>query len=172
MVFDCFTFFNELDLLELRLKLLDEVVDKFVICESNYTHSGKLKPYNFQENRARYSKWESKILYLPVEQSIEGLNFDKVDSYTPTDGSWVLENQQRMALLYAAEMIADEDMVLVGDLDEIPDPRAVTALNQSDILNDNVKSVSMLMLFHYYYNIQLNHRNFYLYLIQLLNIHF
>ena len=152
MVFDCFTFFNELDLLEFRLRLLSDVVDKFVICESNYTHSGKPKPYYFDENKSRYAKWIDKIIYLPVEQSIDGLNFDKVKSYTPTDGSWKLENEQRMALLYAAEIMKDNDLVLVGDLDEIPDPRAVTALKQSDIIIDGVNNViSFSMLFHYYY---------------------
>ena len=152
MVFDCFTFFNELDLLEFRLRLLSDVVDKFVICESNYTHSGKLKPYNYQDNISRYSKWEDKIIYLPIDQSIEGLNFDKVNTYTPTNGSWILENQQRLALMYAAEMMSDEDLVLVGDLDEIPDPRAITALKQSGILINGINTAaSFPMLFHYYY---------------------
>lgn len=152
MVFDCFTFFNETDLLEFRLRLLSDVVDKFVICESNYTHSGKLKPYNYQDNMSRYSKWEDKIIYLPIEQSIEDLNFDKVNTYTPTNGAWVLENQQRLALLYAAEMMSDEDLVLVGDLDEIPDPKAITALKQSGIIINGINNaVSFPMLFHYYY---------------------
>lgn len=152
MVFDCFTFFNELDLLEFRLKLLDGVVDKFVICESNYTHSGNKKLYNYQDNKERYSQWENKILYLPIDQSIEGLNFDKVNNYTPTNGSWILENEQRSALLYAGELMGEKDIVLVGDLDEIPDPRAITALKQKDvILNDMNNALSFSMLFHYYY---------------------
>lgn len=152
MVFDCFTFFNELDLLEFRLKLLSDVVDKFVICESNYTHSGKIKPYHFEEHKERYSKWLDKIIYLPIEQSIEGLNFNKVTTYTPTNGSWVLENQQRMSLLYAGEFMNDGDLILVGDLDEIPDPRAITALTQSDIIINGINdAVSFSMLFHYYY---------------------
>ena len=151
-VFDCFTFFNELDLLEFRLRLLSDVVDKFVICESNYTHSGKPKPYHFEENKERYSKWADKIIYLPIEQSIEGLNFNKVTSYTPTDGSWQLENEQRVALLHAAELMKDGDLVFIGDLDEIPDPRAVTALKQSGIIINGINnSVSFSMLFHYYY---------------------
>jgi beta-1,4-mannosyl-glycoprotein beta-1,4-N-acetylglucosaminyltransferase len=151
MVFDCFTFFNELDLLEFRLKLLSDVVDKFVICESNYTHSGKLKPYYFEENKDRYSKWLDKIVYLPIEQSIEGLNFDTVNSYTPTNGSWILENEQRMALLYAGEIMRDDDLVLVGDLDEIPNPGALVAILQNDMLHKNNVAISLSLLFHYYY---------------------
>jgi len=152
MVFDCFTFFNELDLLEFRLRLLSDVVDKFVICESNYTHSGKLKPYYFEENKSRYAKWIDKIIYLPIEQSVEGLNFDKVTTYTPTNGSWILENQQRMALLYAGEIMKDDDFVLVGDLDEIPNPEAIIALEQSGIIVNGINNaVSFPMIFHYYY---------------------
>lgn len=151
-VFDCFTFFNELDLLEFRLKLLDNYVDTFVICESNYTHSGKLKPYYFHENKERYKKWEHKIVYLPLEQSIEDLKFNQVNYYTPTDGSWILENQQRMSLSYCAEMVGDSDVVLLGDLDEIPNPEAVFVLRSGGMLNPAVHSaVSLSMLFHYYY---------------------
>ena len=149
-VIDAFTFFNELDLLEFRLRLLDDVVDRFVICESNYTHSGNSKPHLFEQNMSRYERWMHKITYLPIEQSIENLSFNKVDGYTPTDGSWILENQQRMALSYANELIADDDMVLVGDLDEIPDPRAIEAIKNSDVLNSN-KAVALSLLFHYYY---------------------
>lgn len=151
-VFDCFTFFNELDLLEFRLNLLDSYVDKFVICESNYTHSGKLKPYYFNENKERYKRWEHKILYIPIEQSLEGLNFDKVGTYTPTNGSWILENQQRLAISYIKDIVKDKDIVLIGDLDEIPNPEAVFALRSGDILNiEGTQTVSFSLLFHYYY---------------------
>jgi beta-1,4-mannosyl-glycoprotein beta-1,4-N-acetylglucosaminyltransferase len=151
-VYDCFTFFNELDLLEFRLRLLDNYVDNFVICESNYTHSGKPKPYYFQENRKRYEKWEHKIIYLPIEQTIEDLNFGKVNQYTPTDGAWILENQQRMSLWYSQEVIKDDDIVLVGDLDEIPNPEAVFSLRAGGMLDSiGIKAVSFSLLFHYYY---------------------
>lgn len=151
-IFDCFTFFNELDLLEFRLKLLYNVVDKFVICESNYTHSGKEKPYLFQENRERYKDWEDKIIYLPIEQSIDDLKFNKVDNYTPTDGSWILENQQRLGITYAQDSIDDKDIVLVGDLDEIPNPVAIDYLREEDIFSKQKnKAVSLTLLFHYYY---------------------
>lgn len=151
-VFDCFTFFNELDLLEFRLRLLDDYVDIFVICESNYTHSGKPKPYHFLENRKRYEKWQHKIVYLPVEQSLEGLNFNEVNHYTPTDGSWILENQQRQSLWYAQDTIKEDDIVLIGDLDEIPNPEAVFSLRAGTIVDPvRTKAVSFSLLFHYYY---------------------
>ena len=151
-VFDCFTFFNELDLLEFRLKLLDQYVDFFVVCESNYTHSGKPKPYYFEENKHRFDKWKHKIIYIPVSQSTEDLSFNKVNSYTPTDGSWILENQQRLGLMYSVKEMGDSDIVLVGDLDEIPNPEAVFAIRSGNILNEPApKAISLSLLFHYYY---------------------
>jgi beta-1,4-mannosyl-glycoprotein beta-1,4-N-acetylglucosaminyltransferase len=152
MVFDCFTFFNELDLLEFRLRLLSDVVDKFVICESNLTFSGNTKPYNFQDNRERFKEWEDRIIYLPVEQDKEGMTFEKVSKYSPNNGPFLLEYQQRNSLIYASELMKDDDIVLMGDLDEIPDPRAITGLRQSGIIINGINNaVSFPMLFHYYY---------------------
>lgn len=64
MVYDCFTFFNEYELLELRLKTLYNVVDYFVIVESNKTHHNVPKPYNFAENITRYEDYWEKIIYV------------------------------------------------------------------------------------------------------------
>ena len=67
-VIDCFTFFNELDLLEFRLKFLDQHVDMFVVAESNLTHSGKPKPYYFEENKKRFDHWMHKKRGLGTQQ--------------------------------------------------------------------------------------------------------
>ena len=66
-VYDCFTFFNELDLLEVRLNELDGVVDRFVLCESPYTFRGQPKPLVFQENRARFARFLPKIEHVVVD---------------------------------------------------------------------------------------------------------
>ena len=58
MIYDCFTFFNELDLLEIRLHTLKDVVDKFVIAEATRTYTGKPKNLFFAENRMRFSEFE------------------------------------------------------------------------------------------------------------------
>ena len=65
-IFDAFNFFNELDILEIRLNILDPVVDFFVIVESSITHSGEPKPFYFEENRARYEKFLHKIIAFKV----------------------------------------------------------------------------------------------------------
>ena len=62
-IYDVFTFYNELDLVELRMNILGNVVDYFVINESNITFTGKPKPMYFAENRKRFKKWEDKIIY-------------------------------------------------------------------------------------------------------------
>lgn len=121
-IIDCFTFFNELDLLEFRLKLLAGQVDHFVIAESNLTHSGQAKPFYFEENKARFDQWKEKIIYLKISQSIEGLVFNAEASYNPQSAAWKLENEQRNALSQANKIIDNKDLVMLSDLDEIPDP--------------------------------------------------
>lgn len=144
-VFDCFTFFNELDLLEFRLRLLNDYVDHFIIAESNLTFNGKNKPYNFEASRERFKEWENKITYLPVKQTTEGLHFENDKSYNPVSAAWKLENEQRNALGQVSHLINDEDLVLVSDLDEIPDPAVLRKLKPIG------EPVAFSLLFHYYY---------------------
>jgi beta-1,4-mannosyl-glycoprotein beta-1,4-N-acetylglucosaminyltransferase len=144
-VFDCFTFFNEFDLLEFRLRFLDDYVDYFVIAESNLTYNGKPKAYNYQENSGRYKEWHHKIIYIPVKQYTEGLIFENDLKYDPTSSAWRLENEQRNALLLVSDKIADNDMVLVSDLDEIPDPAVFMKVNKLRL------PLAFSLLFHYYY---------------------
>lgn len=146
-VFDCFTFWNELDLCEFRMELLNDVVDYFVIAEANYTHSGKPKPYLFDENIQRYKKWKNKIIYLPVELSVEGMKFHKSTQYCASDPAWVLETEQRNGLWYVKDMVQDEDLVLIGDLDEIPDPNVIKTVG----MEHTHKCMSYAQMFHYYY---------------------
>ena len=63
-VYDCFTFFNELDLLELRLSELNSVVDYFVIVEADKKHNGERKDFLFEKNQDKYKKWRDKIIYI------------------------------------------------------------------------------------------------------------
>ena len=65
MIYDCFIFRDELDILEIRLNILNNVVDRFVICEANKTFTNQLKPYNFYNNSKRFEKFLDKIIYLP-----------------------------------------------------------------------------------------------------------
>lgn len=69
MVYDCFQFFNELDILKLRMHVLDDVVDKFVISEATVTFSGEKKPLYFQENREMFQEFEDKIIHKVVDDT-------------------------------------------------------------------------------------------------------
>ena len=145
-IIDCFTFFNELELLEFRFKLLEDHADLFVLAESNLTHSGQPKPFYFEENKARFDRWKHKIIYLPVKQTADGLVFNKNETtYNPESASWKLENEQRNALSSVHSFINDEDLVLLSDLDEIPDPLLLKKIKPVN------SPVSLSMLFHYYF---------------------
>lgn len=146
MIFDCFTLRDELDLLELRLQILDDYVDKFVISEANYTHKGNPKPYYFLENQERFAKWSDKIIYLPVdfEEDIKHIDFSIIDPHTNIDKSrWSLENKQRLALLYGIKTGEDNDVVIISDVDEIPN---------LDVLPTEIPTpMSFIQKFYYYY---------------------
>jgi beta-1,4-mannosyl-glycoprotein beta-1,4-N-acetylglucosaminyltransferase len=145
-IFDCFTFFNEIDLLEFRLKLLDPFVDHFVLTESNVTFSGKYKPYYFEQNRGRYTKWLHKIIYIQAKQSVDGMTFVKDGkSYNPESDAWKLENGLRNFLAEAKHRIADNDRVIISDLDEIPNPFVVQKIKNLQ------EPRALSLLFHYYF---------------------
>jgi hypothetical protein len=117
-VWDCFYFGDEVDVLEFRLKELDPVVDKFVIVEGDRTYSGIDKPSGFNENRAMFAEFEDKIVHIVVPLSVHG-----VDRYDR-------ENEQHRALLPMIEDLDPRDVVLLGDVDEIPFREVVERLRE------------------------------------------
>jgi beta-1,4-mannosyl-glycoprotein beta-1,4-N-acetylglucosaminyltransferase len=108
MIIDCFPFFNELDLLEIRLNVLKDVVDKFVLVEASKTQSLIDKPFYFEENKDRYSKFLDKIIHV------------KITDYPKKDG-WAMENYQRNCIVKGLQQLElkEEDIIGVSDLDEI-----------------------------------------------------
>lgn len=107
-IYDCFTFFNELDLLEIRLTELDSVVDVFVLVESDLTFQGGQKPLYFAQNRDRFARWLPKIRHVVVDDNPE------------TEDPWVRERHQRESLRRGFTDARPDDFVLISDLDEIP----------------------------------------------------
>ncbi|MDR1700993.1 MAG: glycosyl transferase GT17 family protein, partial [Lachnoclostridium sp.] len=67
MIYDCFLFFNELDLLDIRFNILDPVVDRFVIAEATRTFTNNEKLLYFAENRERYAQFLDKIIYIKID---------------------------------------------------------------------------------------------------------
>jgi beta-1,4-mannosyl-glycoprotein beta-1,4-N-acetylglucosaminyltransferase len=127
MIIDAFTFFNELDLLEVRLAYLNDVVDYFVIVESNITHSGNSKPFIFLENKERFSKYSDKIIYSPyIFQNKENLDFSKKpEKFDYNSAHWIVEKNQRNHILNAVNKFNENDLIMISDIDEIPSKDAV-----------------------------------------------
>lgn len=119
-VYDCFSFFNEIDLLEIRLLLLNDIVDKFVIVELNKTHRGEDKKYNFPEYKDRFQPYRDKIIYIQPEE---------VPVYKGA-GDWTIENFQRNCIMRGLHNCEPEDMIIISDLDEIPNPYILKNLSQ------------------------------------------
>jgi len=111
MLVDAFMFYNELDILELRLSVLDRHVDRFVLVESEVTHVGGPKELFFQKNRDRFAKWLPKIEHVIVTAA---------DAPSDTD-PWSREKYQRECILRGLEGVPDDAVVMVSDVDEIPD---------------------------------------------------
>jgi beta-1,4-mannosyl-glycoprotein beta-1,4-N-acetylglucosaminyltransferase len=121
MVYDCFPFFNELDVLELRLNILNGVVDRFVIVESDRTFSNKLKPFNFENNKRRFEAFLDKIIYI------------RLSEYPEITSDWVIENYQRNMIMKGLQNCAPDDTVIISDLDEIPNPEAIKKFKSDGI---------------------------------------
>jgi Glycosyltransferase family 17 len=118
-VWDCFLFNDELALLEFRFRLLDPVVDHFVLVEATGTHSGQPKPAYFAENIARFERYRHKIRHVLVD--------DMPENAPPR----VLERYQHAAVWRGLDGVGPADVVMVGDLDEVPDPAVVRQLAQT-----------------------------------------
>ena len=129
-------FFDEEMLLDLRLNILDEFVDKFVIVESSYTHSGKEKKLIFDINK--YSKFKEKINYIILKDPPKGIEeISSNDSEDEISRKEILnalkrENLQRDAILNGLKDADSNDWIIVSDLDEIPD---LTKVNFNNIKN-------------------------------------
>lgn len=144
MIYDCFMFFNELDLLEIRLEELAPVVDAFVLVESTRTHSGKSKPLYFDRSRDRYRKFANKIVHHIVDDMPSVANGDR----------WPLENHQRDAIghVLRARGCAPNDIILISDVDEIPRASRVAALQQ--VLAEDDVAVFEQQYFRYYVDLE------------------
>jgi len=64
MIVDCFTFYNEMDVLKRRLRYLNSVVDKFVLVESTVTHRGEPKELYYEKHKEEFSNWNDKIVHV------------------------------------------------------------------------------------------------------------
>lgn len=140
-VWDCFTFWRELDILEMRLETMDSVVDKFVLVESDKTHSGLPKDLIFEKHKDRFARFMHKIVHVVVTDMPSGEN------------RWARENHQRNAIIKGLVGASDRDMVMISDVDEIPKPNVVIQAVANSVA---IKTGTALRqnMYNYYYNLR------------------
>ena len=119
MIVDCFTFYNELDILKKRLKYLSPVVDKFVLVESTKTFRGNSKELFYEQNKKDFDEWKDKIIHVIVE--------DNPDDKNP----WIREAHQRNCITRGLTELSVEDLVMISDVDEVPKTEIIRKLHKS-----------------------------------------
>ena len=130
-IYDCFMFFDEEMLLDLRLNIMDKYIDKFVITEATYTHSGNPKKLIFDINK--FSKFKDKIIYIVVDKpppdllKIEERDSNKQDikGQKLILNGYKRDNYQRQMAQQALDNIEPNDWVIINDIDEIPNLKNV-----------------------------------------------
>ena len=133
-IFDCFQYFNEEHIAEIRFNILDKFVDKFVIVESTVNHQGESKKLHFDINK--YKKFQKKINYIIVDDTPEKIK-------KPHEGGESLvEQHQRNSIEKGLKNAQDNDLIILSDVDEIPD---LNKLNKFDSSNYGVFSQKMFM---------------------------
>ena len=120
-IYDCFQYFNEDHIVDLRLNILDKFVDFFVISESTKTHQGKEKKINFDIKK--FAKFRHKIKFIKAEYSGE-INFSK-----HTGGESPIEQHQRNSLIEGIKSASPDDLIILSDSDEIPDLSKLNEIN-------------------------------------------
>ena len=156
-IYDCFMYFDEDLLLDLRLNTLDKFVKKFVITEATYTHNGAKKKLNFDIKK--FNKFKDKIIYLVVDKQPEKiLDFVDSDNKGQKGEKLILNGMardyfQREQLARGIEDATNDDLILVSDLDEIPNLKNVNFTN----IGNNILVFEQKM---FYYKLNLLYENF------------
>lgn len=135
MIYDCFTFFNELELLDIRLHELNGVVDKFILVEGSVTFTNKKKKLYFKENKDKFKRFEKKIIHIVVKDS------------PSSDNPWDIERFQFNAIGRGLKKAELNDIILLSCVDEIPKAETVFKWKDKDINKTKV----FLQRLHYYF---------------------
>tara|TARA_B100000029_G_scaffold372986_1_gene367169 strand:- start:10002 stop:10892 length:891 start_codon:yes stop_codon:yes gene_type:complete len=151
-IYDCFMYLDEDIVLDLRLNYLDNYIDKFVIVESKFTHSGKERSLNF--NIKKFEKFKKKIIYLVLDREppdIENVNDN--DNENTKNSKYILNGMrrdfyQRNFIVNGLKESSNEDFILISDLDEIP------KLDNIDLFSIREKFVFFKQkMFYYKFNL-------------------
>jgi len=135
MLIDSFLFFNEAELVELRIKYLEKIVDYFVVVEADITHQGKKKDWNFphilKNNLKQFSK---KIQYHQINIDPEKIKNEEsfIIDDIKGDEAWRNENFQRNYIKEACKNFSNEDILIISDVDEIPSKEKLKFIKSCD----------------------------------------
>jgi len=153
-IFDCFMYFDEEILLDLRMNILDKYVDYFVVVESTFTHKGDERKLHF--NHKRFKKFENKIIYLVYDKKPKDIKeILKNDIEPDISNKFIInallrENGQRNFIINGLKDADDDDYILVSDVDEIP--------NLEDVNFSKINQKILLFrqdMFYYKFNLNL-----------------
>ena len=154
-IIDTTTYFEEKLMMELRFNILDSFIDKFVVCESRYSHSGKEKKINFDIND--YPKFKEKIIHLIVDKEPSNL-ISKKDLSTSDKryNSVIRIKHQRNSIMSVLNQFSAEDYIIYSDNDEIPN------LENIDLIHSKNKFIIFNQkIFYYKLNLLLPTLNWY-----------
>ena len=141
-IIDCTTYYSEDLMLDVRFNILNEYVDKFIITESKFSHSGTKKSLNF--NIDNFPKFKDKIQYLVIENEPEGINTSSNSSSTKRMNSLLRIEQSYNFMFDAIKDASDNDLICLSDNDEIPN------FNSSHFKNSQNDIYIFKQLFFYY----------------------
>jgi beta-1,4-mannosyl-glycoprotein beta-1,4-N-acetylglucosaminyltransferase len=146
-IYDCFPFFNEIDILKIRIEELKDVVDKFVLVEANKTHSGKEKNLYFQELKNEFDVYKEQIVSYTVEDMPEIDHTLSIEQQR-----WPGEIYQRNCIYKALQQLQcnDNDIILISDVDEIP--RADKISEAAKLILENNHDYVVFVQDLYYFN--------------------
>jgi len=144
-IFDCFTFFNELDLLEIRLNELNDVVDYFVVVEGTKTFQNNPKPNYYLENIDRFKKFASKIIRVEIPEN----EF--------TNDAWDNEKMSRNNIIKGLHIAKEDDIIIISALDEIPKNESILQITTQE---SNFPVCVNTRMFYFYLNTQYSLENF------------
>lgn len=136
-IYDCFTFFNELDVLEIRLNELNDIVDYFVLIEATKTWQNSSKPLYYLDNIQRFEKFSKKIIHVQVPDEVF------------VNNAWANEEASWNAIGSALNLLANEDdLIMISALDEIPSYQSILSVSK----NYSSPVAIDMPLFYYYLN--------------------
>ena len=151
---DCFMYYDEDMILDLRLNMLNKFVSYFVICEANFNHNGSKREFRFDIKK--FSKFKDKIIYLPLNfqpnniKKINEMDNQLIKNSKILDNALLRDNFQRNYLQNKIKDFQEDDLIIISDVDEIPNLEKFTYKSKITIFEQKM----------FYYKLNLLHENF------------